>query len=61
MKPFLSCALYRELTNNASASTNLGEAQIDERMRMILEMKDADIVVDLRNLNSEKLILNKVA
>ena len=39
-------------TNDASASTNLDEAEIDERMRMSLEMEDADIVVDLRHLNS---------
>ena len=52
MKPVLLRALYKELTNDASASTNLHEAEIDERMRMILEMEDADIVVDLRHLNS---------
>ena len=52
MKPVLLRALYKELTNDASASTNLHEAEIDERMRMILEMEDADIVVDLRHFNS---------
>ena len=51
MKPVLR-ALYKELTNDTFASTNLQEAEIDERMRMILEMEDADIVVDLRHLNS---------
>lgn len=52
MKPVILRALYKELTNDASAATNLHEAEIDERMRMILEMEDADIVVDLRHLNS---------
>ena len=51
MKPVILRALYKELTNDASAATNLHEAEIDERMRMILEMEAADIVVDLRHLN----------
>ena len=45
-------ALYRELTNDASAPTNHNETEIDERMRIILEIEDADIVVDLRHSNS---------
>lgn len=52
MKPVTLRALYRELTNDASAPTNLHEAEIDERMRMILEMEDADIMLDLRHLNT---------
>ena len=52
MKPVVLRALYKELTNDASAATNLHEAEINERMRIILEMEDADIVVDLRHLNS---------
>lgn len=52
MKPVILRALFRELTNDASAPTNLHEAEIDERMRMILEMEDADIVLDLRHLNT---------
>ena len=52
IKPAILRALYRELTNDASAPTNLHEAEIDERMKMILEMEDADIVLDLRHLNS---------
>ena len=47
MKPVILRVLYRELTNDASAPTNLHEAEIDERMRIILEMEDADIVLDL--------------
>ena len=45
-------ALYQELTNDASAPTYLHKAEIDERMRMILEMEDADIMLDLRHLNT---------
>ena len=53
MKPVIVHALYRKLTNNnASVPTTLHKAEIDERMRMILEMEVADIVVDLRHLNS---------
>ena len=52
IKPVVLRALYRELTNDASAPANLHEAEIDERMRMILEMEDADVVLDLRHLNS---------
>ena len=56
IKPVILCiilhALYRELTNDASAPTNLHEAEIDERMRMILETEDADIMLDLRHLNT---------
>ena len=46
MKHVILHAQYRELTNDASAPTNLNETEINERM------EDADIVVDLRHLNS---------
>ena len=52
MKPAVLRGLYQELTNDASAPMNLHEAEIDERMKMILEMKDPDVVLDLRHLNS---------
>ena len=52
MKSVILCALYRELKNDASAPKNLQETEIDERMRIILEIEDTDIVVDLRHLNS---------
>ena len=51
MKPVVLHALYRELTKDASALTNLHEAEIDERMKKILEMEDADNVLDFRQLN----------
>ena len=52
IKPAILNALYWELTNDASAPKNLHEAEIDKRMRMILEMEDADNVLDLRHLNT---------
>ena len=52
--PAVLRALYGKLTNDASAPANLHEAEIDERMRMIHQMEGADVVPDLRHLNSER-------
>ena len=52
MKPAILRALYRELTNDASAPSNEHEAEIDERVRLVLEMEDPDIIIDLRQLNT---------
>ena len=52
IKPCVLRALYRDLTNDHSSPSNVTEAEIDERMRMLLEMEDPDVVVDLRHLNS---------
>ena len=40
------------VTGDASASSNLDEADVDERVRLILEMEDPDVVLDLRALNT---------
>ena len=52
IKPCVLRALYKDLTNDHSSPSNVTEAEIDERMRMLLEMEDPDVVVDLRHLNS---------
>ena len=52
IKPCVLRALYRDLTIDHSSPSNVTEAEIDERMRMLLEMEDPDVVVDLRHLNS---------
>lgn len=52
MKPAILRALYKELTNDASAPNCLHEAEIDERVQMVLDMEDPDIIIDLRQLNS---------
>ena len=52
IKPAILRALYRELTNDASAPSNLHEAEIDERVRMVIDMEDPDTIIDLRHLNS---------
>ena len=54
VKPAVLRALYKELTDDHSASSNLHEAEIDERMRVLLDSEDTDIVVDLRQLNTGK-------
>ena len=54
VKPVVLRALCKELTDDHSASSNIHEAEIDERMRILLDGEDADVVVDLRHLNSER-------
>lgn len=54
IKPAILRALYRELTSDASAPTNQLEAEIDERVKRVLDMEDPDIVIDLRHLNTGK-------
>ena len=43
--------MYRCLTGDSSASTNLSEASVDERIQSILWLQDPDISPDLRHLN----------
>ena len=43
---------YKELTGDNSAALNMHEAGIDERVRLVLEMEDPNIILDLRALNS---------
>ena len=39
---------------DCSASSNTEQSELDERVRLILDMEDADIVTDLRALNGKK-------
>ena len=52
MKPAILRTFYRELTNDASAPSSLLEAEIDERVRMVPDMENPDVIIDLRQLNS---------
>ena len=54
VKPVALCALYKEFTDdhNHSASSNLHEAEIDERIKCLLDGEDTDVVVDLPHLNT---------
>jgi len=52
IKPVVLRALYRDLTNDLSAPNDFDEAMIDERMKLVLDMEDPSVVVDLRHLNT---------
>ena len=43
---------YRRLTGDASAATNLSEAEVDERIRQMIDQEDPDLIWDLRLNNS---------
>ena len=44
IKPAVMHSLYRELTSDSSATANEHTAQIDERVRHLLDMEDPDVV-----------------
>lgn len=44
--------LYSELTGDASASMNFMQAEVDSRIKQFIELKDPDVITDLRTLNS---------
>jgi hypothetical protein len=52
IKPAVLRSLYRDLTDDSSAATNQHTAEIDERVRLILDMEDPDVVLDMRALNA---------
>ena len=41
----------RELTGDDSAAMNVHKEEIDERIKLILELEDPEVVLDLRALN----------
>ena len=43
---------YKDLTGDHSAPANLDQAEIEKRVRLLVDMEDADVVLDLRHLNS---------
>ena len=43
--------IYRQLTGDASASSNESEKDIDERVRQAIDLEDVEVVVDLRHHN----------
>ena len=43
---------YRELTGDSCAAANEHIAEIDERVRLLLDMEDPDVVLDLRALHT---------
>ena len=48
IRPAVLRSLYRDLTGDSSAATNVHEADIDERVRLLVDMEDPDVVLDLR-------------
>lgn len=54
IKPAILRAFYREISGDCSASTNLVEAEIDNRVQLVLDMEpeNPNTVIDLRSLNS---------
>ena len=45
-------SLYRELTGDASSATNEHDAKFNERVQLLFDMEDPDIVLDLRAWNT---------
>lgn len=52
MKLAITHSLYRELTDDSSAATNEHVAKIHERVRLLLEMEDSDVMLNLRSLKT---------
>ena len=52
MKPTVLRKFYKDLTGDSTAASNEHEAEIDERVRLLLEMEDPDILLDMRALNT---------
>uniref|UniRef100_A0A1X7TZ64 Uncharacterized protein n=1 Tax=Amphimedon queenslandica TaxID=400682 RepID=A0A1X7TZ64_AMPQE len=54
VKPSVLRCFYKNLTGDQSASSNLHQAEVDERVKRIIEMEDPDIVDDLRRHNGKQ-------
>ena len=52
IKPAVMRSLYRELTGDSFAAANEHIAEIDKRVRLLLDMEDPDVVLDLRALHT---------
>lgn len=51
LKPMHARNVYRSLTGDNSAATNLTEKEVDERVRHAFDQQDPDIIQDLREHN----------
>ena len=56
MKKSVMRKWYKDLTGDCSGSCNLHEEEIDERVRLVLEMEDPDVLLDLRALNRPNMM-----
>ena len=52
VKPAILRYFYKDLTGDSSSSETLSQEEIDEIVMQAIKMEDADIVLDLRHLNS---------
>lgn len=51
-KPFILRNIYHSLTGDQSAARTTAEMEIDDRVTEALSMEDPDIIIDLRELNT---------
>ena len=51
-RPYILRSIYQALTNDQSAARTTAEEEINERVSEVLMMEDPDIIIDLRELNS---------
>ena len=51
VKPAFLREMYRMLTNDNSAASNDTTAEVDQRIKMMIDMQDPEVVVDLRENN----------
>ena len=49
--PLKACLAYCRLTGDCSASSNLTEDEVDQRMAQLVDNEDTDLVWDLRSNN----------
>lgn len=58
MKPAVMHKFYKDLamTGGNTASSNEHESGIDERVRLLLDMEDPDVLLDTRTSNKQKSV-----
>ena len=44
--------MYKEFTGDQSVAINFDQFELEEIVKMFIDMEDADITVDLRHFNS---------
>ena len=54
IEPKVMKEMYRCLSGDSSASNDLNEAIVDERIQRIIQLQDPDILPDLRHLNKKR-------
>ena len=53
-KPYSHCISIQDLIEDHSAPVNLEQAEIEKRVRLLVDMEDADVIPDLRHVNSSR-------